>query len=165
MKRICGNKAGSLPTQASVASCHAITAESSKLPWDFSRIRSAKTFSSCPRLARCCTCSALAVRLAGILPGGLDQPRTRRFRMALADQLVVKAGVDFRSLVDELPYVPAPHTRAFTATDSEAYKRTLNKLKPGRLTGPNLVDVWPVWREHCEMRVKDPKHKMPQKWN
>ena len=81
--------------------------------------------------------------------------------MALADQLVVKAGVDFRSLVDELPYVPASHTRAFTATDSEAYKRTLNKLKPGRLTGPNLVHVWPVWREHCEMRVKDPKHKMP----
>ena len=97
--------------------------------------------------------------------GALDQPRTRRFRMALAEQLVVKAGGDLRAMVDELPYAHAPRTRASTATESEAYNQILNKLAPGRLTGAHLVDVWPVWRDHCEMRVKDPKHKMPQKWN
>jgi hypothetical protein len=97
--------------------------------------------------------------------GGLDQERTRRFRHAVAAQLVVKAGVDIHALVDDMP-VLSPRTRVMTAHDMEWYEKLLKKLPPGRLVGNgHFIDVHDVWRAHCEERVKSPTHRMPQKWN
>jgi hypothetical protein len=62
--------------------------------------------------------------------------------------------------------MPALRTRASTAADMTSYEQTLSKLHPKRLlSGPHLIDVWPQWRQHCEMRVIDPEYKMPVKWN
>lgn len=97
--------------------------------------------------------------------GSLDQPRTRRFRLALAEQLVVKAGLDLHMLVND-PQVSTYRVRASTGSDMVAYEQTLAKLKPERLLdNDHYVDCHNLWKEHCVLRAKDPTHKMPRKWN
>jgi len=97
--------------------------------------------------------------------GGLDQVRTRRFRHALASQLVIKGGVDMHALVDHMLVLP-PRTRAMTAGSMLAYEDTLKSLPPTRLVGNgHLVDVFPEWREAAAERLRNPTHKMPTKWN
>ena len=97
--------------------------------------------------------------------GSLDQPRTRRFRLALAEQLVVKAGLDLHMSVND-PQVSTYRVRASTGSDMVAYEQTLAKLKPERLLdNDHYVDCHNLWKEHCVLRAKDPTHKMPRKWN
>ena len=91
--------------------------------------------------------------------------KCRRFRHAVAAQLVVKAGVDIYALIDHMPVLP-PRTRVINAGDRQAYEALLKKLPAVRLVGNgHFIDVHDMWRTHCEERVKHPTHRMPEKWN